>query len=187
MFSKYDLVLGPTTGTTSSTGSGTDSYGLFWESLEPGYQEEVVYISYWQSQETIEVIPASRSSLGVKENERAVATVMTSSLTWKMKADSVESYEVIVWAQLEASRTVAGTTCQICKRKIDKTVNANLKLPHYGDKKNILLSLSLDCPPVATIKCIWQEKTSTDWQTVLDIVKYGEEQRKKKPAVIEDK
>ncbi|KAG1822993.1 uncharacterized protein BJ212DRAFT_1477398 [Suillus subaureus] len=168
-----------------------DSDGSFWEPLEPEYQEEEEeeeeYISYWQSQETIEVILASHSSLGVKENERAAAAVTTPSLTQKTKADSVESCKVIVRAQLEASCTAAGTTCQIRKRKIDKTVDTNLKLPHYSDKENVLLSLSLDRTPVATIKRIRREKTGTDWQTVLDVVKYGEEQQKKTPAVIEDK
>jgi hypothetical protein len=40
------VVLGPTTSTTSNTGSGTDSDGSFWESLEPGYQEEEEVSSY---------------------------------------------------------------------------------------------------------------------------------------------
>jgi hypothetical protein len=87
----------------------------------------------------------------------------------------VESCEVIVRTQLEASRTATGTTCQ----KID-----NLKLPRYDDKENVL---SLDRTPVATIKRIRREKTGTDWQTVLDVVRYGKEQRKKTPAVTEDK
>ncbi|KAG1759546.1 hypothetical protein EDD22DRAFT_849151 [Suillus occidentalis] len=42
------------------------------------------------------------------------------------------------------------------------------------DKENVTLFQSSDTP---TIKCICREKTSTDWQTVLDVTAYGEEQR----------
>jgi hypothetical protein len=51
-----------------------------------------------------------------------------------------------------------------------------LELLHYADKNNALLSPSLDRTPVPIIKCIQQEKTGTNWQTVLNVVKYGEEQ-----------
>jgi hypothetical protein len=46
---------------------------------------------------------------------------------------------------------------------------------------------SLSTP--ATVKRICQEKTGTDWQTVLDIVKYGTERRSRqnKALVIEEK
>jgi len=61
-----------------------------------------------------------------------------------------------------------------------------LELLHYADKNNALLSPSLDRTPVPIIKCIQQEKTGTNWQTVLNVVKYGEEQWKKILAVIEE-
>jgi hypothetical protein len=47
------------------------------------------------------------------------------------------------------------------------------------ENNNAFLSPSLNLAPVAGIKRIRREKTGTDWQTVLDIVKYDEEQRKK--------
>ncbi|KAG2147495.1 hypothetical protein DEU56DRAFT_753361 [Suillus clintonianus] len=60
-------------------------------------------------------------------------------------------------------------TRQACKRKIDN---------HDGvetDKENITISLS----HTPAIKRICREKSGTDWQTVLDIDEYGEEQRRK--------
>ncbi|KAG2136922.1 uncharacterized protein EDB93DRAFT_1106720 [Suillus bovinus] len=108
-------------------------------------------------QESVEVIAAtSRSSLEVKENEgAATVTTPSPSLTWwrmrdDQKNDMVESRQVIQ-AQLEASRTAAGTTstCQIRKRKRIDSVDANLKPLYYCDaeKQNILLSPSLSSHP----------------------------------------
>ncbi|KAG2737267.1 hypothetical protein P692DRAFT_20883746 [Suillus brevipes Sb2] len=42
------------------------------------------------------------------------------------------------------------------------------------DKENVTLFQSSDTP---TVKRICREKTGTDWQTVLDVTAYGEEQR----------
>jgi hypothetical protein len=61
-------------------------------------------------------------------------------------------------------------------------VHAQLELPprqRDADKENKALPPNLILAPVARIKRIRREKTGTDWQTVLDIVKYDEEQRKK--------
>jgi hypothetical protein len=62
-------------------------------------------------------------------------------------------------------------------------VQARFKLPprqrDVDKENNAFLSPSLNLAPVAGIKRIRREKTGTDWQTVLDIVKYDEEQRKK--------
>ncbi|KAG1750536.1 uncharacterized protein EDB91DRAFT_1078556 [Suillus paluster] len=69
--------------------------------------------------------------------------------------------------QARASCT-ATTTRQTCKRKIDSCNDVN------ADKENITISLSHHDTPV--IKCICREKSGTDWQSVLDIIEYGEEQ-----------
>jgi hypothetical protein len=54
------------------------------------------------------------------------------------------------------------------------------------DKENVLF-LNGRCIP--TVKRICREKTGTDWQTVLDVIAYGEEQnsrRDKDMAVTEE-
>ncbi|KAG1883631.1 hypothetical protein F4604DRAFT_1677387 [Suillus subluteus] len=172
------VVFGPTNGTCS----GIISNGSWYysepgdaaalrrtqEPLKPTRCQEIVLL-----QETASVIAASpsRSSLRVNENERLSAAITILSPAQKMEAESAKSCEVILGAQPEAScATVASSTHQIHKRKID-TVDPN----HYADKENMWLSPSLDRTAPAT-KCICWEKTGTNWQTVLDIVKYGEEQ-----------
>ncbi|KAG1864349.1 hypothetical protein F4604DRAFT_1683362 [Suillus subluteus] len=183
------VVFGPTSGTCSGIISNRswyysepgDAVALRWtqEPLKPARCQEIVL-----SQETASVISASlsHSSLRVKENERLSTAITTLSPAQKTEAESAKSCEVILGAQPEAScTTVASSTHQIHKRKID-TVDPN----HYADKENMRLSPSLDRTAPAT-KHICREKTGTDWQTVLDIVKYGKEQRKKILAVIESK
>ncbi|KAG1898665.1 uncharacterized protein F5891DRAFT_981578 [Suillus fuscotomentosus] len=71
--------------------------------------------------------------------------------------------------EAQASQTTGMSTRQIRKRKIND-VNGN----HGSDTdENVLFP-----NPVPTVvKRICRERTGTDWQTVLDIVKYGEEQQ----------
>ncbi|KAG1876133.1 hypothetical protein C8R48DRAFT_669328 [Suillus tomentosus] len=60
-----------------------------------------------------------------------------------------------------------------CKRKPDQTdFNDNF------DKENISPT-----SPAPAVKRIRREKTGTEWQTVLDVVKFGEEQRRKEEEI----
>ncbi|KAG1726423.1 uncharacterized protein EDB91DRAFT_1086780 [Suillus paluster] len=94
----------------------------------------------------------------------------------KAKADRVGGLEVI--------RTQA--TCNTRKRKldnvnIDSNNNSNENIsPHCVPKQ-------LSPPGAPTTKCICCEKTGTEWQSVLDVIKHGEEIRSKQNnAIIEE-
>jgi hypothetical protein len=55
-----------------------------------------------------------------------------------------------------------------------------------SDKENISLNCHGSFTPairVVTGKRICREKTGTEWQTVLDVIKYGEEQRSRQENV----
>lgn len=60
---------------------------------------------------------------------------------------------------------------QTCKRKIDSHDGVDT----VTDKENIMISLG----HTPTIKRICREKSGTEWQSVLDVIEFGEEQRRK--------
>lgn len=72
--------------------------------------------------------------------------------------------EVVTRAQASPSRTA---TCQSRKRKMDQANSDG----DNSNKENILLTR-----PAPAAKRICREKTGTEWETVLDIVKFGEGQ-----------
>lgn len=84
----------------------------------------------------------------------------------KSEADRVGG-EVVIQAQTSPSCTV---TRQCQKRKIDQVDSDGSK----SDKENV--SLTRLAP---TAKRIRREETGTEWGTVLDVIKFGEEQRRK--------
>jgi hypothetical protein len=94
------------------------------------------------------------------------------------KADRVGD-EAVIRAQASPSRSTA--TCRSRKRKIDRVAFSG----DNSDKEN--MPLSHGCPAPAT-KRICREKTGTEWQSVLDIVKFSEEQegRKQNEVVTEE-
>ncbi|KAG1744075.1 uncharacterized protein EDB91DRAFT_1080883 [Suillus paluster] len=75
--------------------------------------------------------------------------------------------KVIVQAQ--DSHTASSGTRQTHKRKIGGVDTV--------DKENVLFPNGCGTP---TIKRICREKTGTNWQTVLDVIAYGEEQRNRR-------
>jgi hypothetical protein len=74
-----------------------------------------------------------------------------------------------------ASSAWTNTCSKTCKRKISD-------VDSYCDTDKENYNENTDSAPavMVTVKRICREKTGTDWQTVLDITKYGEEQRRKK-------
>ncbi|KAG1899037.1 uncharacterized protein F5891DRAFT_981433 [Suillus fuscotomentosus] len=66
-------------------------------------------------------------------------------------------------------------TRQSYKRKLDQ-----IESDDNSDKENIVLSPTRSAPAVKRIR---REKTGTEWQTVLDVVKFGEEQRRKQKEI----
>lgn len=84
--------------------------------------------------------------------------------------------------KVEADREVVirAATRQSRKRKPNQVDSDGSN----SDKENI--SLSPPAPgPVA--KRICREKTGTEWETVLDVVKFGEEQRSKQNEAVVEK
>lgn len=71
----------------------------------------------------------------------------------------------------QASHTA---TRQSCKRKPDQ-----IDSDDNSDKENMLSPTR----PAPAVKRIRREKTGTEWQTVLDVVKFGEEQRHKQKEI----
>ncbi|KAG1792659.1 uncharacterized protein HD556DRAFT_1444336 [Suillus plorans] len=183
-FSTTSVVFGPTSGTCSGTNSNGPGYcsesgggatlNPTREPLKPARYQEVV--------EIVIAASPSHSSLREKENQRLSAAITTapSPARKTVEAGSAKSCEVILRAQLEVS--CAKVACSTHpKRKID-----NIDPNHCTDKEKVRLSSpSPDCTAPAT-KRICREKTGTDWQTVLDIIKHGEEQQKKILTVTEN-
>ncbi|KIK36996.1 hypothetical protein CY34DRAFT_109299 [Suillus luteus UH-Slu-Lm8-n1] len=114
------------------------------------------------------------------ENKRAPAIVMrpTKAIinvnTWRAQAEPT---------CIPASH---GITCGTCNLKRTIECIATGRRDTDSDKENV----SLDCHgsftpaiQVVTGKCICREKTGTEWQTVLDVIKYGEEQRSRQENV----
>ncbi|KAG1894798.1 uncharacterized protein F5891DRAFT_1194783 [Suillus fuscotomentosus] len=181
-FSTTSVVFGPTSGTCA----GSNGWGCCLESggaatlnptrepLKPARYQEVV------SQEI--VIAPNHSSLREKENQGLSAAITTplSPARKTVEAGSAESCEVILRAQLEVS--CAKVACSTHpKRKID-SIDPN----HCTEKEKVLVRPSPSPDRTApAAKRICREKTGTDWQTVLDIIKHGEEQQQKILAVIE--
>lgn len=69
--------------------------------------------------------------------------------------------------KVAVSCTASSSTCQTRKRKIGGVDTV--------DKENVPFPARNDMPAV---KRICREKTGTEWQTVLDVIAYNEEQRK---------
>lgn len=88
-------------------------------------------------------------------------------------------------AQLEACG--CSDTRETRKRKIACTISTDRDAHEDSENQPLNHHGSLDTP--ITIKRICREKTGTDWQTVLDLVKYGEERqsRQNEALAIEEK
>ncbi|KAG2370327.1 hypothetical protein BDR07DRAFT_1476323 [Suillus spraguei] len=104
--------------------------------------------------------------------------------TGRMKAEAdhhVGGEVVILRAQASPAAT---STPQSQKRKLEQVDS------HGDSNKEHVVSESLSCPaPAATWKRICREKTGTEWEMVLDVVKFGEELRSKQnhlEAVIQE-
>ncbi|KAG1880011.1 hypothetical protein F4604DRAFT_1679146 [Suillus subluteus] len=96
------------------------------------------------------------------ESQEAAAV----STDGNQEAGAAPNFGCKVMVQAQGSYTASSGTRQTRKRKIGGVDTI--------DKENILFPNGR-CTP--TIKRICQEKTGTDWQTVLDVIAYGEEQR----------
>lgn len=86
-------------------------------------------------------------------------------------------------AQLEASGCI--DTRETRKRKIACTISTDRDAHEDSENQPLNHHGSLSSTPIA-IKRICREKTGTDWQTVLDLVKYNEERQSRQdetPAI----
>jgi hypothetical protein len=71
------------------------------------------------------------------------------------------------------------------KRTIE-CITSDSRCDTDSDKENVSLNCHGSFTPairVVTGKRICREKTGTEWQTVLDVIKYGEEQRSRQENV----
>jgi len=90
-------------------------------------------------------------------------------------------------AQLEASCIPASHS--VTRRTRKRTIECVIPHSCDADKENASSNgHSSLTPAIVTGKRICREQTGTDWQTVLDIIKYGEERSKQKNvATMEEK
>ncbi|KAG0698050.1 hypothetical protein DFH29DRAFT_1003195 [Suillus ampliporus] len=80
-------------------------------------------------------------------------------------------------------RTLSQATRNACKRKFD---DININSDSDTNKENIsgyCVPRQLSPPGAPTTKCICCKKTGTEWQSVLDVIKHGEEMRSKQNDV----
>ncbi|KAG1767787.1 hypothetical protein EDD22DRAFT_844361 [Suillus occidentalis] len=97
------------------------------------------------------------------------AAMMVAVVKAEPGVSSKPGRKAVVQAQDSCTASSDGVTHQTRKRKRLGGVDAI-------DKENAQTLFQSGCTP-ATIKRICREKTGTDWQTVLDVTAYGEEQR----------
>ncbi|KAG1853053.1 hypothetical protein F4604DRAFT_1933518 [Suillus subluteus] len=80
--------------------------------------------------------------------------------------------------QAEASRVGGGVIQARASRTTSARQTYKRKIEDFDTKPDTNqenFDISPNPAPVETWKCICREKTGTDWQTVLDIIKYGEQ------------
>ncbi|KAG0704145.1 hypothetical protein DFH29DRAFT_997852 [Suillus ampliporus] len=98
---------------------------------------------------------------------------------------------IMVLKLMKVMNTQTQDSCiptSITRRTRKRTIECVAADSRNADKENV----SLNChygsltvtPATVTGKRICQEKTGTDWQTVLDVIKYGEEQQSRQKKVV---
>ncbi|KAG1722745.1 hypothetical protein EDD22DRAFT_854095 [Suillus occidentalis] len=120
------------------------------------------------------ILPEGLGMIGPAESEKmANCHGCTDGLSDQKvaKTDHVVGDEAVIRAQASPRRT-SNATCRSRKRKIDQVASSG----DNSDKENMM---PLTCPAPA-MKRICREKTGTEWQSVLDIVKFSEELKGRK-------
>jgi hypothetical protein len=105
---------------------------------------------------------------------------LTNRKKTKVRSVSAASFDLVVLTrgqQAEASHVGGGVIQARAFRPTSARQTYKRKIEDIGtdtDRKNF--DISPNPAPVETRKHICREKTGTDWQTVFDIIKYGEQQ-----------
>ncbi|KAG1728862.1 uncharacterized protein EDB91DRAFT_1253292 [Suillus paluster] len=103
------------------------------------------------------------------DNLRMSKSESQEAATMRIEAGAGPNFGCKVIVQAQDSHTASSGTRQTRKRKIGGVDTI--------DKENVLFPNGCG---TLTIKRICWEKTGTDWQTVLDVIAYGEEQRNRR-------